>query len=74
MSKPSKNELLAMLWNAYGAPIGLLVWSSDPERARARLYAARKAAQSEELDCLQIRLTKDFGDEGQILIVKGEKK
>lgn len=59
-----------LLYAALAEPIGLLLATNDPERARAKLYAARKAALDAELDVLQIRMS-PFA-EGELVIVKSK--
>jgi hypothetical protein len=62
-------ELLAILQSAMAEPIGLVLRTSDPTRARAALYKARAEAQDPQLACLQIR-TSPFPD-GNLVICKG---
>lgn len=59
-----------LLLEAYAEPIGLLLTTNDAERARQKLYIARRESQQQhpELDQLQIRIS-PFAD-GELVIVK----
>lgn len=70
MSK--KDEFLMLLLQAVQEPIGLLVATNDPERARQKFYASRRAAKMPELDGLQIRMS-PFPD-GQLVLVNSRIK
>lgn len=48
-------DLAPLLYRALGEPIGLVLRTGDPQRARAALYTARRKAQDPLLDDLQIR-------------------
>ena len=67
MSRQSYDFLIPLLYQALAEPIGLLLQVSDPELLRARLYAARKKTQDQDLQGLQIR-SSPF-EEGNLLIV-----
>lgn len=58
-----------LLYQALASPLGLLLQSSDPEKCRQRLYAARRAASDQALDLLQFRIV-DHG-EANLAITKG---
>ncbi len=62
-------DIQAMLYEALAQPVGLLLTSDDPTRAREAIYRARAKLADEELGRLQVRLV-DLPD-GQIAIVKG---
>lgn len=55
MAIQDKTDFKLLLYAALAAPIGLVLRTSDPERARQALYASRRAAQDPDLDILQIR-------------------
>ena len=74
MTLPAKPELAELLYSALAAPVGILCQASDPALARQRLYAARKGLGDPALDCLQIRLVQAEGLDGNLAIVKGERK
>lgn len=68
MNSPSKDDLAAILYQALGEPIGLLLSTSDSNRARQKLYQARAAAADPALDVIQIRIS-PF-PEGDLVLVK----
>ena len=70
MAKPPDPELVAILYQAKRARIGLLLQASDRELARTRLYQARAALSDASLGNLQFRIS-PFG-EGDLVIVKGQ--
>ena len=73
MSKQDQNEYLSLLYEALGEPIGLLVRTSDRERARQKLYAARREADDEALSVLQIRISPFAdGEQNDLIIVKSK--
>lgn len=63
MTEASLDSLKSLLYSALGEPLGLVLRTSDTERARQRLYAARRSAADPALDVLQFRLwpTEDGG-------------
>jgi hypothetical protein len=67
MAKPKRDEFTTLLYAALAEPIGLLLATNDRERARQRLYTARRNAADPALDCLQIRMS-PFED-GDLVIV-----
>lgn len=68
--------LVGLLYQALGEPVGLLLHSGDPARARQMLYQARVKAKDPDLARLQIRLCEvpPRGEKlgGNVAIVKGE--
>ena len=66
MNRAAATELLYL---ALGEPLGVLLRTSDYEKARMALYAARTAAMDPALDCLQFRRS-PFPD-GDLVIAKG---
>lgn len=66
------SALQAILYQALGEPLGLIVRSSDPHVARQRLYAARVATGDPSLKVLQIRFSP--WDAQELVIVKGPGK
>ncbi len=66
MSDPS----LELLYSALATPIGIAITVSDFERARGKLYAARRASGDPALDALQLRRS-PVHPEFEIWIVKG---
>lgn len=67
---PPRQDLRDMLYQALAEPVGLLLSSPDPAKARQLLYANRTAIGDPELGRLQFRLV-DLGEGPQIAIVKG---
>jgi hypothetical protein len=65
----STEALTAILYQALGEPIGLLLRTSDTERARQGLYRARAASGDPDLARLQFRVSPIT--EGDLVIVKG---
>lgn len=65
----AKLRLTEFLYQALAEPIGLVLRTSDPVRARQQLYQARQAAQDPSLDCIQIRMS-PFPD-GDLVLCKG---
>lgn len=49
-------SLLPLLYSALSEPIGLLLFTPQPERARQALYRARVQANDQALAALQFRL------------------
>lgn len=72
-----QSELQEVLYRALGEPIGLLLHSGDPVKARQMFYRARAAAKDPDLSQLQIRLCevppRGDAEGGNIVLVKGEK-
>jgi len=64
----SREDLIALLYQALAAPIGLVLATSDREQARQRLYAARATAGDPALAELQIRIS-PLG-EGDLVLLK----
>lgn len=62
-----REALLTILQTALSEPIGLILKTSDPVRARAALYRARSEANDPNLSALQIR-TSPLPDEGDLII------
>lgn len=60
--------LLGILYSALAEPIGLVLRTSNTERARQRLYKARADAKDGSLAGLQIRVS-PF-DDGDLVICK----
>lgn len=50
-------DLLELWYAALRAEVGISIQTSDPKRLRERLYAARRAAEDEDLDTLFITLS-----------------
>lgn len=65
----SQQALKEILYQALGSQIGLVLTTSDPERARQALYAARREAADPDLGILQIRLV-GVPDGGDLIIIK----
>lgn len=65
-----ETQYKALLYQALGSPMGLVLRSNDPERARQTLYSARREAQDPELDVLQIRMKAT--PDGDLVLVKRE--
>lgn len=63
-----RDEYLTILYMALAEPIGLVIATSSVERARQKLYTARRASLDPELDDLQIRIS-PFTD-GDLVIVR----
>ena len=63
-----QDQLRAMLYQALAEPIGLLLQTSDFNRARQALYRARAEAQDPELSGLQFRASPGL-DGGDLVIV-----
>lgn len=60
---------LKLLWySALGEPIGLLLQTADPIRARQALYRARVEAADQDLAQVQVRLSRVPG--GNLLLIK----
>ena len=49
-------HLMSFLYSARSSPIGLLLFSPEPERLRQALYRARNRALDPSLDALEFRL------------------
>lgn len=67
MTDLSKTALLTILQTALAEPIGLVLRTSDPTRARATLYRIRSEANDPTLSVLQIRAS-PFPAEGDLII------
>ena len=67
---PDDLALREILYLALAEPIGLLLRSNDPARARAQLYAERKRSGDPDLAGLQIRSSPL--EDGELVIVRGE--
>ena len=67
----SHKEFLPLLYQALASPIGMEFPTSDVTRFRARLYAARSAANDPSLNCLQFR---DTPGNLAVWIVKGKRE
>ena len=65
----NKDDFQALLYQALGEPIGLLLQCSNPGMARQRLYQARVQAADPALAGLQIRMS-PFPD-GNLVICHG---
>lgn len=65
------NRILGILYQALASDFGIEVRSSDPVRARQRLYEARRSTSDPALAILQFRLSPS--DRDCILITKGKK-
>lgn len=70
MSKTSQSEMLAILELAMSEPLGLELRCSDPDRARAALYNARRLVGRPEMSRLQIRLS-PWPDRSDLVVCKG---
>jgi hypothetical protein len=71
MTKPSQvDQMLEIMYQALGEPIGLLVSTNDLRRAQAIFYAARKKAGDPGLGVLECRASPLEG--GDFIIVKGQ--
>lgn len=67
---PPDPALAALLYEALAEPIGLLCNASpDLERARAKLYATRRALADPALEALQFRAS-PWPSEGNLVICK----
>ncbi len=64
---PTKELLSQILYQALGEPIGLLIRTSDPARARQGLYRARQGLADPALAGLQIRTSPIEG--GELIII-----
>ena len=66
------HPLTHYLYQALATQLGLVVTAEPGERDKLRqqLYAARREAMDEELNCLQFRFSPSVPDE--ILIIKGD--
>ena len=64
-----RDDVRELLYRALAEPVGLLLHSEDPNRARTLIYQTRAAIQDPDLARLQVRLV-TLGD-GNIAIVKG---
>lgn len=64
-----KPEILEVLETAVASRLGVLYKTSDPERFRALLYAARAASGDSRFAKLQFRISP--WPEGQVVVVKG---
>lgn len=63
-------HLSALLYEALAAPVGLLCSASpDFDRARAKLYATRRALADPALEALQFRAS-PWPEEGNLVICK----
>lgn len=60
-----------LLYLALAEPIGLLLSTNDPERARQRLYTARRATGDPALAVLQFKMS-PWPGQGQLVICKAE--
>lgn len=65
-----REDLRELLYRALAEPVGLLLHSADPSRARTMIYQTRAAIGDPELARLQVRLVADMPD-GNIALVKG---
>lgn len=69
--------LQTILYQALAEPVGLLLHSGDPARARQMLYQARAKLNDPDLAHMQIRLCevapRAEAEGGNLAIVKGEK-
>lgn len=63
--------LLPFLYQALAAPIGIVLRSNDPERARAACYSARAKAGDPALAALEIRLSPRAPKAELFLVKKG---
>lgn len=63
-----QEQLLAILYQALGEPIGLLLRTSDFARARQALYRARQESGDQALAGLQFRASPGLPD-GDLIIV-----
>lgn len=54
---------LDIWYKALSAQIGVIVKVSDPDLAKAKLYALRKAANDPDLDQISIRVSPESPDE-----------
>lgn len=62
-------SLLEILYEAYRAPIGVIVRTNDPERLRQKLYAERK--KDPDLACLSFRISPS-SPETELYILKAK--
>lgn len=67
----ARDELTLLLYRALSEPIGLVLASSQPDKARQRLYAARAAAADPDLSTVQIRMAPDAIGPGMLVLVRG---
>ncbi len=67
VTKAQKLEFMSIWYQALEQPLGLVLRTSDPARARQALYAARAEAQDEALGQLQIRMWQ--GENGENLVI-----
>lgn len=66
MKSTQEKWLHALLYRALGEPIGLLLQSDDPVRARQKLYQAKYSAKDTALAGLAIKMSTIEG--GQLMI------
>ena len=69
----SEDEIVAILYRALKARVGLVLWTNDFLRAKQRIYKARVDRGDEDLMSLQVRDGSQFG-EGCFTITRGAKK
>lgn len=72
MSSLTNDELLGILDRAASANIGVVYWTNDIVRFRARLYKVKNDSGRSDLARLQLRVWPE--GEGLVAIVKGEEK
>lgn len=64
-----RDDIELLLYQALAEPVGVLLQTEDPTRARQLIYQTRAALKDPELARLQIRVVELQG--GNIVIVKG---
>lgn len=67
---PRTLALQSLLADALSEPLGLVLRTNDPARARQQLYSARAQSSDPSFAQLQIRIWP--GPDGDLVIVKGE--
>lgn len=68
----TEDELRSILYTALAEPVGVVLRTSNTERARQRLYKARRDTADPDLEVLQIRLSPV--EDGDLIICKGAPK
>lgn len=69
---PIKLDLVPLIEMALNEPLGLIVKTNDPARAKQQLYIAKNACGHPDIHRLQIRTSP--WPEGQLILIKGSAK
>ena len=70
MISASDQQIAELLYQVLQTPIGLLISTNDPVRAKSKLYALRAKLADPELKRVQIRAS-PWPDQGQLVLIKG---